>query len=643
MAAIRSLTAAVTYTIGLCGILPIFPWLTTFPRIVLVAGLFLGLWHEVRAGWQPKSWMQNGAIIPVFCYYALQFSRNNPVDPVVSVLSIMLALRLSGEKSVRHCLQIYALSLFCLAASSLFDLSPVFLIYLFLLLFMVALALVLLTFLNQDQGMRVTRPDFKKIVFSGLLMPILAIPLLMFFFPVMPRTQLPLWDFLTPPPVRSSGYSDSVEPGIQSSIAESRSLAFRAEMIRQSLTQQYWRGTVFNRTDGNKWTRSTQIPSEQTLFTGKKVRQEIYPEPTANRTLIALDRPLALAVQRMSKSPDGVFELWRSYGKRDSYGAESQPSGTVVQQNPINRTFYLQLPNRLSIRIKALATQITGSGRDDRTKVEQLENYFRNGDYRYTTKDLAIGDNALESFIFEKKQGHCEFFASSFALLLRVAGVPCRLVGGYLGGEYNELGGYYLVTEDKAHVWVEAYIDGSGWVRIDPSGFASNAGEIWKAPGPRSLMSQFIQAVDSFNHSWNRSVITYDFEQQMSIAGNVGSRLQAVKLSTLLPASVPYAVGGFLLAGLLFVIKRYSGFLSREQRILQSFLHTVERKFGISTGRGQIGLFEIADAVDNNQQVSAFVAIYAGAIYHDRRLTDGEYIRLRQITQDLKGMETKKS
>ncbi|HEY5523165.1 MAG TPA: DUF3488 domain-containing protein, partial [Desulfuromonadaceae bacterium] len=312
MVAIRSLVAVLTYVIGLCGILPLFPWLKTFPRVILVVGLISGLWQDRKGNWPIKPWMQNVAIVPVFLYYAIQFSRDNPTQPVISVLAIMLAVRLSGEKSVRHSLQIYTLSMFCLASSSLFDLSPVFLIYLGLLLFMVALALVLLTFQNQDYAMTVSIPDLKRILFSAMLMPILAVPLLLFFFPIMPRTQLPLWNFLNPPTTRTTGYSDTVEPGSQSSIVESRTLAFRAEMLRLTQSQLYWRGTVFNRTDGNKWTRISQIPAEQLEITGQTVRQVIYPEPTATRTLIALDRPATLVLQRVTRSQDGVFELSRS-------------------------------------------------------------------------------------------------------------------------------------------------------------------------------------------------------------------------------------------------------------------------------------------------------------------------------------------
>ncbi len=640
MVAIRSLAAILTYLIGLCGMIPLFPWLTTFPRIALVAGLLSGTWQDRRGNWPLKPWIQNIAIVPVFLYYTLQFSRANPIEPVISVLAIMLAVRLSGEKSVRHSLQIYALSMFCLASSSLFDLSPVFLIYLGLLLFMVAVALVLLTFQNQDQAMTVSKPDLKRILFSGLLMPIMVVPLLLLFFPIMPRTQLPLWHFLSPPSTRMTGYSDTVEPGSQSSIAESRTLAFRAEMSRQAQTQPYWRGTVFNRTDGIKWTRSAQVPAENIEITAQTVSQVIYPEPSAVHTLIALDRPTSLSLYSVKRSPDGVYEMIGAAGSRLIYTANSLSSGTVAQRNSLNRLFYLQLPEQLPARVKNLASEIVRAGKDDRAKVQFLESYFRNGGYRYSTVDLATGNRALEQFLFEKKMGHCEFFASTFALLLRAAGVPCRLVGGYLGGEYSQLGGYYLVTDDKAHVWVEVYIEGSGWERIDPSGFASNAGDVWKASGSRSFMHRISLVFDSLNHLWNRSVITYDFEQQMKIARHVGSRLEGVNPTKLLSSFVPYLAGSLLLAGILFTAARSSLFRSREQRILHRFLQTIEHGFDIPAGVGGVGLFEIASTA-NNSHVSDFVDIYSGAIYHDRRLTDAEYLRLQQILRILKGVKSK--
>ncbi len=633
MVSIRILAGILTYVISLCGMLPLFPWLTTFPRLALAVGLISGIWQDYRGSWPLKTWMQNSAIVPVFLYYALQFSRANPIQPVVSVLAIMLAVRLAGEKTVRHSLQIQALSLFCLASSSLFDLSPVFLLYLVLMLLLVAIALVLLAFQDQDNSMLLSRPDLHKVLIAGCLMPLLSLPLLLFFFPILPRTQMPLWNFLAVPAVRTSGFSDKVEPGVQPVVGESRALAFRAEMPLQPQQRLYWRGAVFNRMQGNRWIRAEGVPTEQPLFNGNPVEQVIYPEPAVSRVLIALDRPANISLPRLKRSPDGVFEYLGPLGRRLNYAVKSVPDGTVAISGPINKRFYLHLPDGISPRIIKLADEISRTGNSDRDKLALLESHFRNGGYRYSMRGLPTGERALEQFLFEGKQGHCEFFASAFAVLLRSAGVPCRLVGGYTGGEYNQLGGYYLISEDMAHVWVEAFLEGSGWLRIDPSSFATNAGEVWKTGKSRSLILKLQQTLDYLNYEWNRSVVVYDFEQQFEYARRAGKRLQGIDPAGILRRSLPYFVLSALLAGLYFVVLRTSLFRRREERILRRFQCRLEKEYGIDNRQGRLGLFEIADQV-GNERVREFAGIYAGALYRDRRLTDQEYRRLQRILQD---------
>jgi len=618
MVSIRFIAAIMTYAIGLCGILPLFPWLTTVPRLVLAVGLLAGLWQDSRKSWPLKSWMQNSVIVPVFLYYAVQFSRANPIQPVVSLLAIMLAVRLAGEKTVRHSLQIHVLALFCLASSSLFDLSPMFLLYLGLMLFLVAIALILLAFQSHENTMLLSRAELRKVLLAGCLMPLLSLPLLLFFFPVLPRTQLPLWNFLSSPAVRTSGYSDKVEPGVQPSVGESRALAFRAEMARQQQQQLYWRGSVFNRMQENRWVRVEGIPSEQPVSGGDSINQLIYPEPSVSRVLIALDRPAEIRLIRLKRSPDGVFEYTGPLGRRLNYQARSVTSGTAPASGLLNRRFYLNLPEGIPPRITKLAGEIGRLGKNDLERLTLLETHFRNGNYRYSMSGLPTGERALEQFIFDGKQGHCEFFASAFAVLLRGAGVPCRLVGGYVGGDYNQLGGYYLVSEDMAHVWVEAFIEGRGWLRIDPSSFATNAGEVWNPEKSRSLMLRVRLTLDYLNYQWNRTVIVYDFEQQFEFVRRAGKRLHGIDPAGII-SSWPYPVTIFLLGVLLY--------LRRTSR------RRIASEFGIDAGQGRLGLFEIAGLV-GNERVGEFAAIYSGAVYRDRRLTDREYRRLQQILRE---------
>jgi transglutaminase-like putative cysteine protease len=628
---LANIIAVLSYAIALCGIVPLFPWLATGPRAAIIAGMLAGIWQDRRGAWPLKNWMFNAAIVPVFLFYAFQFSRVNAVQPVVSVLAVMLSVRLGGEKSVRHYLQIQALALFCLASSSLFDLSPTFLFYLTLLLLLVAISLVLLTFHAQDSRLLLSRSELRKVVSVGLLMPLVSLPLSVLFFPILPRTQLPLWNLLGAPALRPSGYSDKVEPGTTASVAETRVLAFRAEMPRLPQQQLYWRGTVFNRIEGQRWVRDPAIPAEQLLYRGARTVQTIYPEPGPSRALFGLDAPAYMDLSRARISADGVFEYPGATGKRLAYRVESVTGGVLATARGIDRAFYLRLPADIPKRIMQLANDIQRQGGSDGRRLELLEAYFRNSGYRYSMRDLPTGEHAVEQFLFERKQGHCEFFASSFALLLRGAGVPARLVGGYLGGEYNDLGGYYQVTDDMAHVWVEAYIEGRGWLRTDPSSLARNAGDVWGVPKVRTFRMRLRLALDSLDHRWNRTVVTYDFERQVEAARSAGKMLQGLDPGKLFRKFLPWLLllGGAV--GAWWLANRFSWLCaSQEERLLRRFYRGIERECGVTVKRGRQGLFEIAE-LTGNERVREFVDIYAGAVYRDRKLADQEVQRLKRI------------
>jgi transglutaminase-like putative cysteine protease len=580
--------------------------------------------------------MLNSAIVPVFLFYAVQFSRANPLQPVVSVLAIMLAVRLAGPKNSRHYLQSAALSLFCLASSSLFDLSPVFLVYLALMLLMMAVLLVLLTFYSQDHHMVLSSPDLRKVLAAGLIIPLASLPLLVFFFPLLPRTQMPLWNFIAAPSTRQSGFSDVVEPGRSPSVGESRVLVLRAEMPRQPQQALYWRGVVFNRLDGNRWVRGG-VPVEEIVYPGPLTRQTIYPEPGGSRALMALDAPAVISQPRSRRLADGTYEWHGSSGRRLAYAAESRITGILPTRGGINRSYYLGLPGSLSPGVRGIAAGIRAAAASDAERLEKLESFFRNGGYRYSRNDLPTGDNALDKFLFETRRGHCEFFASSFALLLRLSGIPSRVVGGYLGGEYNELGGYYLVSEDMAHVWVEAFIERQGWVRVDPSSFAQNADTVWGAERKHGLMLRLRMMMDSLDHTWNRTVISYDFERQAEAAFSTGRRLQKLQrleiASTLHTVAPYFLLIGLLAGGWILITYRSRVFVSREQRLLRRFYRRAALDCSIVIEPGRMGLFEISDQV-NNPSVREFVAIYAGAVYRDQRLTDDEYVRLKRILRN---------
>src|SRR6202043_3250911 len=178
---------------------------------------------------------------------------------------------------------------------------------------------------------------------------------------------------------------------------------------------------------------------------------------------------------------------------------------------------YFQLPEPLDARIPELARQITARAATPYDKAAAIESYLRNR-YGYTLNLTGKpGDDPLAHFLFVTRAGHCEYFASAMAILLRTLDIPSREVNGFLPGEYNNLAGDYIVHASDAHSWVEVYFPENGWVTFDPTPPASS---------DSSLLSRLGQYVDWMPLSWKGWGINYDFAHQVQMAQNVqrGSR-----------------------------------------------------------------------------------------------------------------------
>jgi hypothetical protein len=169
-------------------------------------------------------------------------------------------------------------------------------------------------------------------------------------------------------------------------------------------------------------------------------------------------------------------------------------------------------------RVRALAEQITAKSSTPAEKAASIENYLRLH-YGYTLQlPKTMPRDPIANFLFERRQGHCEYFASSMAIMLRTIGIPSRVVNGFSGGEFNEITSEYVVRASDAHSWVEAYLPGEGWVEFDPTPSAGvEAHASW------SRLMQYMDAMQSF---WREWVVNYDFGHQLRLTqeANRGSR-----------------------------------------------------------------------------------------------------------------------
>ncbi len=627
MMRVDRLLQGLTLLIALLGYLPLAPWISPLPLaafpLALLATLIAGSRNR-RLPALPATLLSLAA----FAAYGPQFSSNN-LTPLADVLILLLAVQLLSARTPRHYLQINALSLFALAGSTIFDLSPRFLLYLLLLLFSVSLSLVLLTFHARSEDLRLAAGTLKKITITGLLMPVAAIPLAVLLFVILPRTQVPLWNFVNPSSGAMAGYSDAVRPGSSDEIAAGSRTALRVHSENLPSDALYWRGTVFNSIEGENWIRRTlpDMPTESP-GPGRRIPQTIYPEDNRNKTLFALDPPLSIAGVRNQSSPDRVYTgRWRT-GSRVSYQAVSVVGANLEPAGDIDREFYLEVPTDSFARLRQLATELFTASDTRRQNLEALQDFYRQGGFRYTTTGLPTGRGALDRFVFEERAGHCEFFAASFAVLARLGGIPARLVGGYHGGDYNELGGYYRVEEKRAHVWVEVLLDDQGWMRIDPAVHAVNHDQ---ALGPTPLTDwrrKLMMTRDALEHFWAVTLLNFDLGRQVETLKHARAGLRGVSRGRLAAVSAAAVTAGFSVALLLVYWRRRPR--SDSDRLLRPFLRLACKRFGVKKLPADLGLFEIAARLDD-PAAEEFARILCGAIFGERPLAPAEKERLRAL------------
>jgi len=507
-----------------------------------------------------------------------------------------------------------------------------FVFYLVPLMLCTAILLVLSAFFAYGAQPSVSLTDLKKILSVSLMMPLVSIPVLLVFFFILPRTQYPLWNFLNTAGQKVAGFSESVEPGSTAGVGSVKTVAFRVQSPRLAADELYWRGIVLNSIRDNRWVRSKKpFPENSYVNRGKEIKQIIFPEPNSSQFIILLNVPKRVSGTHNIQDPDFVFRRKDSQPTRQQLEAVGVLTDVITVKGKIDRNAYLEIPAGISARVISLGRQIAGKTVGNAKQVSVLKEYFISQKFSYSTRNLPRGKDPVDEFIFERKTGNCEFFASSFAVLLRIMGIPSRLVGGYYGGVYNDLGGYYVVTEDMAHVWVEAYLEGIGWVKIDPSVFAANNTQAGALRTTNSY-SKLQLISDSMNYFWNLAIINYNLEKQFTLANKTQRMLKDFDFN------IGYKILLSLSSAIMGIFVVMSGCRrlnrSREEILVSAFIKKVQRKHPAIEINSATSLQMLADTV-NEPLVHSFADIYCAAVYQDRKLTDSECKSLRKIVSKL--------
>ena len=629
MVRIKRLLDLLSGVVALLSMGPILVYLDRPLLLVALLAIPAGFYCDRRENYPLPTWLVTLIALLGMAFYAIQITRAEVALPVVHAMVLLMVVRLLTPKQGRDYLQIFVLALFLLAGSSLIHLEMGFIVYLVLLVFGVTLGLVLLTVHVTDQNLVMTRPDLKKLIKVGLIIPAVSLLLMLVFFVVLPRTQHPFWDFLNPSAKGVTGLSETVQPGSFAQISGIKTLSFRAEGPELAPEDRYWRALVLNQPKEGRWVRS-EPPREGTVRVEDPapVIFMIYPEPRNNRYLMTLDRPIRVAEVRHKKTEDQMYIAHRPLDRRIRFEVQASPGARLQTSGRVDRAFYLQPPSKVSSRMRQLAASIYAESEDVTVRINLLADFFRNQNLSYAQDNLPSGSDPVDSFLFAEKRGYCEYFASAYITLARLAGIPARLVGGYYGGDYNSMGGYYLVTEETAHVWAEVLTADNSWQRIDPSQWAINVATTL-GTRDREQLSPLQQLVDSLNYYWVQAVVVFDLKRQISLFRGAGDSLRNLR-SVRAPEGWWKIAGGILVGVVLvagtFRLRRKS----KEARLLEKFRARIRKRYGPEVLRPGSGLAEIGEQLDN-QECRQFARIYYGAVFRDRVLNSQELAKLKSL------------
>lgn len=379
---------------------------------------------------------------------------------------------------------------------------------------------------------------------AGLLL-LQALPVALLLFLLFPRFHTPFGG-LTQAQTGNTGLSDSMRPGSVSELIQSDAIALRAEFhgAAPSLAEMYWRGPVLTDFDGETWRLTGDAPMTElkSRARDKRVEYSVTLEPHDQRWLFTLglaarppDVPSDLTpdMQWLAKSPVKTRLRYRHEAFLE-YAFDLEPTAEM-------RAMSLALPEGYNPRAANLARAWLDQGYAGEALASRALEYFRAEPFYYTLRPPRLHGDSVDAFLFDSRRGFCEHYASAFVVLMRAAGLPARVVTGYLGGERNPMGGYWIVRQRDAHAWAEVWLAGRGWVRFDPTGavapervergigaalpVAERPSGAWDATALRPLLL----AWDSLNTHWQRWVVGYDRERQNSLLARLHPFLNSLQ------------------------------------------------------------------------------------------------------------------
>ena len=491
-------------------------------------------WRMLVFAWRqalPAHWLLLAitlvALFGVWAEYRTIFGR----VPAIVLLLLFSGLKLMETRTHRDAAAVVFLCYFLLITNFLYAQGIAE-----ALMMCLALAVITATVVGFSAPQRPIRANAR----SATMLLAHAAPAALLLFLLFPRVQGPTWGLPQDAQSAVTGLTDTMSPGTVAELAQSDALAFRAEFAGPipPPRQRYWRGPTLSEFDGRIWRAGSAFltDSPPAWRGGTTFRYTVLLEPHHRHWLFALESP-AQRPPHANFSTDGHLLSMSPVRVRLRYDMLSIADG---QPEPAEDVLLLRralrLPSGYNPKAKALAEEWRRVSASDVEIISRAIDFFRSSQLGYTLEPPVLGYDSVDEFLFSTRAGFCEHFASAFVFLMRAAGLPARVVTGYLGGDPNPIDGILSVRQSDAHAWAEVFLAGRGWLRADPTAAAVpsrlQSGLARSVPAGARLPLLMRPELDwlrgmrynweALVHQWNVWVLGYNPERQREFMSWLG-------------------------------------------------------------------------------------------------------------------------
>lgn len=526
-----SLLNSLPWTLGALAF-SVIPHLQFLPIWVTAIFLICSGWRlqVERKRWRlPPAWLRIVFSLICFIGVLISYESVSGVGPGSALLAVMAALKLMETRQRRDQFVLLFISIFLIMSSLLREQYLWSLPYL-----LVGVLFTMTAWLRMSDTRKVGLGTSLR---TGGRLIAYALPLMIAMWVFFPRIATPFWAVPIDTSSATSGLSDRMSPGDISSLSLSNAVAFRVKFEGNVPPphERYWRGLVLYQFNGRTWSGREPIfdsrAKDSVEYFGEAVEYQITMEPTRQQWIFALEIPAEWDRQgnRIFMGRQHELARMQPIDQRITYSAQSYTNYRLNNNMPgMDRDWYTRLPESANPRTVALAREMYANAESSEDYINQVLRKFNREEYFYTLEPPPLGSNPVDRFLFDTRQGFCEHYASAFAVLMRAAGIPSRVVLGYQGGEINPMGEYMIVRQADAHAWNEVWLPGRGWYRVDPTGAVAperiqegrsgamfgGIGASWGLSAPSELLYQLTLTWDALNTKWNEWILAYGPDNQ---------------------------------------------------------------------------------------------------------------------------------